>query len=71
MVLLFVILVVSGYVSIANCGNLRTLRSTPNDQTLCDGLSNLYSEFILKEAVIIGPNNQPLIDGLVLNFLHV
>ena len=65
MVLLFVILVVSGCVSIANCGNLRTLRSTPNDQTLCDGLSNLYSEFILKEVVIIGPNNQPLIDGLV------
>ena len=66
MFFLVTILIVNGYVSIANGAQLRTVRSTPNDQALCDGLSsNGYTEFILKEVVTIGPGDEPLIGGLV------
>ena len=68
MFLLIAILIVNEHISIGNSAQIRTLRSTPNDQALCDGLSsNGYSEFILKEVVTIGPADEPLIDGLVLN----
>ena len=68
MFLIIAILIFNEHISIGNGAQLRTLRSTPNDQALCDGLSNNgYTEFILKEVVTIGPGDEPLIDGLVFN----
>ena len=67
MFLLFMFLMVTDHISMANGAKLRTVRSVPNDQQLCDNLSNSgYSEFIVKEAVVI-QNDQPLFEGLVMN----
>ena len=67
MFLCVVVLIFSNHIFTSNGAQLRTVRSTPNDQQLCDDQSSGgYSEFILKEGVIIGPNDQPLIDGVVI-----